>query len=167
LFSAGDDVVEIWQRARLDTPWSQAHNTANSMTHHDTIPANPAARPSARLPALLWAWVASWVAFVALVGSFAFSAPLRTDDLSAHVSADHAAFAVAQVPVSVAETDVEAFGIEPALAAFVAVFAVVLRLLAHVGSERLALAPFVHHYRLLTVRWRTRALGSRGPPLHT
>ena len=137
------------------------------MTHHDTIPANPAARPSANLTSLAWAWVASWVAFVALMGSFAFSSPMVTDDLSAHVSdREHSAMATAQVPVSIAETDVEAFGIEPALAAFVAVFAVLLQLLTHVSGERVALAPFVQHYRLLTVRWRTRALGSRGPPLH-
>jgi hypothetical protein len=118
-----------------------------------------------RLTALA-SWVASWLAFVALVGSFAFSAPLSADDLSAHVSADHAALGVVQAAVNLAETDVEAFGIEPVLAAFVAVFAVVLRLLAHVDSERPTLAPFAQHHRLLTVRWRTRALGSRGLPQH-
>jgi hypothetical protein len=116
---------------------------------------------------LAWAWVASWVAFVALVGSFAFATPLSTDDLSSHVSRDHAALGVLQAPVNLAETDVEAFGIEPALAVFVAVFAVVLQLLAHLDGERLGALPFVHQCRLLVVRWRTRALGSRGPPLHS
>lgn len=142
----------------------QAHNDTSPMTHHTTTLSAP--RPSARLLALAWAWIASWIAFVALVGTFAFAAPSNTDDLSSRVSAAHAALA-AQAPVSIAETDVEAFGIEPGLAAFVAVFAVLLQLLARVGGERLSVAPFVQHHRLLTVRWRTRALGSRGPPLHS
>lgn len=125
------------------------------------------AAPSARLPALAWAWVASWIAFVAIMGTFAFSAPLQADDLSSHLgSREHSALATA-APVSVAESEVESFGLEPALAAFVAVFTLVLQLLGRVRGERPALAPFVHHRRLLTVRWRTRALGSRGPPLHS